>query len=152
MTMYTPYFRGWQHELRALQKSLGVLKKSTVVPIIEPVKIRNLQKTLTYFRGLKLPLFFILNPKFGDYKKYSITEMLRLVSGYPECILGLAIDEKTTATEIKKFISVSTGQQQALIHFSPVSNVTELITISNVKKNALYQVFIDSTTLTLSYM
>lgn len=66
--MYFPYFRGRQYELLAL-KDLAArhLISSSVVPVIEPVKlIPALNKALVAFQSEMLPVGLILNPNVGD--------------------------------------------------------------------------------------
>lgn len=66
--MYFPYFRGRQYELLAL-KDLATkhLISSSVVPVIEPVKlIPALNNALLAFQSAKLSIGLILNPNVGD--------------------------------------------------------------------------------------
>src|SRR5437773_8608989 len=125
MIMYTPYLRGWQQELRALQKSVNVLRKSSIVPILEPVKMhkdRLLEKTLTCFRSFKLPLFFIINPICGELKHESTMRMFKFIHDYPESIPAFIVDENTNLESIRKFAELSLGFKIALVHYAPVKD------------------------------
>lgn len=66
--MYFPYFRGRQYELLALKElALGGLISSSVIPVIEPVKlIPALNNSLTAFSKSGLSIGLILNPNVGD--------------------------------------------------------------------------------------
>ena len=66
--MYFPYFRGRQYELLALKElALGRLISSSVIPVVEPVKlIPALNNSLAAFSKSELPISLILNPNVGD--------------------------------------------------------------------------------------
>lgn len=67
--MYFPYVRGRQYELLALRElALNNLLGSTVIPIVEPVKLSpTLVNTMEDFIKLEQPIAIIGNPSVGSF-------------------------------------------------------------------------------------
>lgn len=82
--MYLPYLRGKQFEflaLRELAARFGEAEKSTVIPIVEPVKsaVRDALSTFKSMMDKKWKFALILNPKLGDFERGGV-EFFPLVS------------------------------------------------------------------------
>lgn len=67
--MYFPYVRGRQYELLALRElALNNLLGSTVIPIVEPVKLSpTLVNTMEDFIKLEQPIAIIGDPSVGSF-------------------------------------------------------------------------------------
>jgi hypothetical protein len=149
--MYTPYFRGRQHELLALQKSSILLKDRQIMPIVEPMALTTgLSRTINYFQVLHIPMVLIVNPKCGKLQQREGIE--RLASHHPKCIFGYILDRKSSQAEINSFFKKFSTKNVALLHFDVVNNLPDLINLCKNHKNELYQIFIESTSVSRIYM
>lgn len=103
--MYFPYFRGRQYELLALKElAISNLITSSVVPIIEPVKlIPALNSSLAAFGNSNLPIGLILNPNVGDLadEAETINQLLDRLGANITTIPSVLLNESTEATMLK---------------------------------------------------
>lgn len=103
--MYFPYFRGRQYELLALRElATSKLISSSVVPIVEPVKlIPALNSSLAAFGNSNLPIGLILNPNVGDLadKAETINQLLDRLGANATTIPSVLLNESTEATMLK---------------------------------------------------
>lgn len=103
--MYFPYFRGRQYELLALKElATSKLITSSVVPIIEPVKlIPALNSSLTAFGNSNLLIGLILNPNVGDLadEAETINQLLDRLGAKTTTIPSVLLNESTEATMLK---------------------------------------------------
>lgn len=103
--MYFPYFRGRQYELLALKElAISNLITSSVVPIIEPVKlIPALNSSLAAFGNSNLPIGLILNPNVGDLadEAETINQLLDKFGANAKAIPSVLLNESTEATMLK---------------------------------------------------
>lgn len=103
--MYFPYFRGRQYELLALKElAISKLITSSVVPIVEPVKlIPALNSSLAAFGNSNLPIGLILNPNVGDLadEAETINQLLDRLGANKTTIPSVLLNESTEATMLK---------------------------------------------------
>lgn len=103
--MYFPYFRGRQYELLALKElAISNLITSSVVPIIEPVKlISALSSSLAAFGNSNLHIGLILNPNVGDLadEAETINQLLDRLGANTTTIPSVLLNESTEATMLK---------------------------------------------------
>ena len=68
--MYHPYLRGKQYELILLKENAKLISKSSIIPIIEPVKKNTapLNKAIESLMEENIEFIVTINPKHGDYK------------------------------------------------------------------------------------
>lgn len=119
--MYFPYFRGRQYELLALKElAANRLISSSVVPVIEPVKlIPALNNSLLAFQSAKLPVGLILNPNVGDLtdEPETISQLLMKLSSNPNIIPSVLLNE--SAEEVmEKLKDKGINEDDTLIVFN----------------------------------
>lgn len=98
--MYFPYFRGRQYELLALKELASQsLISSSVIPVIEPVKIiPALNSSLDAFKAASLPVALVVNPNVGDLtdETKSIEHLLEQHASESNLIPAILIDERAS--------------------------------------------------------
>lgn len=103
--MYFPYFRGRQYELLALKElATGNLITSSVIPIVEPVKlIPALNSSLDAFGKYSLPIGLILNPNVGHLANETkiINQLLDILDTNAKTIPSVLLNESTKATMLE---------------------------------------------------
>lgn len=119
--MYFPYFRGRQYELLALKElAVNRLISSSVVPVIEPVKlIPALNNSLLAFQSATLLVGLILNPNVGDLtdEPETISQLLMKLSSNPNIIPSLLLNE--SAEEVmEKLKNKGVNEDDTLIVFN----------------------------------
>lgn len=142
--MYHPYIRGKQYELILLRENADLIKESSIIPIIEPVKqnLSPLNKALEKLIEKQAKFILIVNPKHGDHKdnpspifKDTIDTVL---NDYGHFSIGYIVDAQSELSHIKSFLEENESKSVVLIHngfpkAKDLAQVTESFT--NIKKH-----------------
>lgn len=120
--MYYPYFRGKQYELITIRENAQLMKDSSFVPIIEPVKEST--------KGLKLAIervvvvaggncILVVNPDCGDHCPDSTAIRKVIFNGFPlatELSAGILLTASMTLDNVSAICDAYSGRRIALVH------------------------------------
>lgn len=150
--MYTPYFRGKQNELRAIEATAPLFVPSGIIPIVEPTKYNS--KHLDSYRSIvrqKIPLVFVVNPQKGGKNslKADPPALVALATemGKGDSIrLGFIISRSTKLEQIRKFLSDNKTKRVVLIHYHNFKALSDLLGLVKRYKNIEFHVFVEAKT------
>lgn len=145
--MYHPYFRGKTYELITIRESVGLLKASNFVPIIEPVKqsLGALQKTIAALIEEEARAIVIVNPFHGDHSGNGENISALLSEQCADCeeiSVGILLKEETTIEEAIACCDEHDDHPIALIH-AGFNNGKELAARLGDRRNTMQNVFFD---------
>ncbi len=143
--MYYPYFRGKQYELITIRECVEIIKSSSFVPIIEPVKsqLNGLSKTINVLVENDANSIVIANPIVGDFSNDN-TELLSLIEEkYHEdkqFVIGLLLRESTTLEQAVALCSRFEANKIALIHsgFSNAKNLADVVQNNDLFETSIF--------------
>lgn len=111
--MYFPYFRGRQYELLALKELVQKkLISSSVIPVVEPIKISSTFKgTIQAYNEANLPIAIIFNPEVGDLTG---TDVTTLFSNIGDCVIPSLILNRNTEETIDQLVANGISKNKIL--------------------------------------
>lgn len=146
--MYYPYFRGKQNELILLRDNAQFISKSSVIPIIEPVK-QNFKPVIRCLNSLiecEAEFIFIINPKCGELvgKTDVLLDVFREhnLLPYKKMTLGYIVDESSNLSDFELFSKSHPSSSIALIHYGYLNSI-ELSERTSRLRNITKHIFME---------
>jgi hypothetical protein len=146
--MYYPYFRGKQNELILLRDNAQLISSSSVIPILEPVKL-NFKPLVRCFNTLienNAKFVFIVNPICGELveSQESLLEFIHEQDflSYDNLILGYIVDESSDLKDLQEFSKKYADSNIAIIHFGYLNSM-ELSSVTKNVNNIITHVFME---------
>lgn len=145
--MYHPYLRGKQYELILLRENAKLLKDSSMVPIIEPVKknLTALLKAIDELKKQNVSFVLTINPSKGDFKNnpLQIEELINsTLSDYDNFCIGYIVDAESSLIDVEDFLNRFTDKAIAFLH-NGYPKAKELSDITNQFDNVKKHIFLD---------
>lgn len=135
--MYFPFMRGKQYEFLTILSIKNLINKSkNVLPIVEPIKISDLN--IGYIKKINkanIPLIIIVNPLVGYLvgKEKLIKKKIIDVLSNNNFYVGYQITSNTTEDNLNEFKKIYNGFKKCFIHQNMYSNIK--VFCKNFSKN-----------------
>jgi len=145
--MYFPFFRCKQYELLAIRESISTIKKSSIIPILEPVRnnFTSLKKCLKELKKEKIKFVLVTNPAVGELKnKASMINKEILdnsILDASNCLLAHIIGVTTDTSDISHFLKSHKEYAKCLIHSYSMKDISKLKEIIQKASQLKFNIF-----------
>jgi hypothetical protein len=145
--MYFPYFRGKQYELITIRENVKLMKKSGIIPIIEPVKsnLSPLSRAVSAIVETGSDFILAANPRHGElidnpepFQKFVDGEL----QGCANLHLGYIVDSSSTVAEIEGFLTKYPKYKIAIFHHGFPSGKELALSVTKFD-NVVMHLFVD---------
>ncbi len=146
--MYYPYLRGKQFELILLRENAGLLAKSSMHPIIEPVRdnFSSLERTIDALNQKDVDFALIINPQAGNVQVEESKILSDLIdekySDRDNLYLGYIMHPDSDISALASIMEKYHNHKFSIIHYG-FNDSKELSDLTNDADNISHNIFID---------